>query len=336
MGREERKERQYASALDRAIRAEKKGGDFDVYKLPKGAKLLNIKKEGGQYRLDVLPYVVGKGNPNADEGMLHYERTYIVHRHIGVEDKNVLCLKSFGNNKRCPICEHRQKLWKDGRKEEARAFNGSVRQVMNVIDLDNKKDGIQILDQSHFAFGEAIDNKVKAKPDRYERFFAAKGGRTLEVSMTEESFSGNSYAKVSNLDMEERKDYPSEIEDQTFCLDKMFVELSYDELKKIFEGDVDDESDSRTTRDDDDDRPVRRSRDEDEDEPVARRNGHSRDEEDEDRPRKRNEEDDDDKPVRRASKDDDDDDKPVRRTVRDDDDSDEDEDSDLPKRRVRR
>lgn len=286
--REERNDRQkkhvYASAKERADKTEKGNNDDYAVKLPKGAKFLKIKKEGGKYRLDFLPYVVGKGNKFADEGMLHYERTYMVHRDIGVEGKQYICLKSF--QKACPICEEGSRLYKEGRKDESKACYASVRQLFNVIDLDNPKEGVQIIDQSNFAFGQFIDKKVRANA-KYENFYHLQGGRTLEIDMEEATFSGNSFAKVANIEMEPREDYDDELLEQTYCLDEMLTEVSYKDLKKIFEGES-------TSLDEEEDKPVRRSsrREEpdDEDEPAKpAKNGKKHDEnnEDENLPRRR-------------------------------------------------
>src|SRR6266852_5705396 len=46
--------------------------------LPDGIE--NYKLEVGIHLVDVMPYRVGKGNPRADEGMVHFEREFIVHR----------------------------------------------------------------------------------------------------------------------------------------------------------------------------------------------------------------------------------------------------------------
>lgn len=283
--RDERNDRQkkhvYASAKERAEKTEKGNNDDFAVKLPKGAKFLKIKKEGGKYRLDFLPYIVKRDNKYADAGMLHYELTYMLHRNIGIEEKQYVCLKSF--QKPCPICEEGSRLFKEGRKDESKACYASVRQLFNVIDLDNPKEGVQIVDQSNFAFGAYIDKKVRANA-KYESFYHLQGGRTLEIDMEETVFSGNSFAKVSNIEMEPREDYDDDMIEQVYCLDDMLTEVPYKELKKIFEGEPHEEEEEP------EERPVRRtSRREEPEDPPARsaRNGKKDDEEDEHLPRRR-------------------------------------------------
>ncbi len=75
--------------------------------------LATFKPEAKKYRLDFMPYVVGKGNPVASEGDEFYERKFFVHKNVGPDEDWVICpAKTF--KKPCPICEYLKKkpFWK--------------------------------------------------------------------------------------------------------------------------------------------------------------------------------------------------------------------------------
>jgi hypothetical protein len=105
----ERKERRYTSARKRA----ESHRTFDRTKINVGRDVsLFAPNKEGMKRVDILAYEVGKGNPEADEGDLHYERTFYVHRRIGSDNNDYVCPNKTAG-KKCPICEYRNKLRMD-------------------------------------------------------------------------------------------------------------------------------------------------------------------------------------------------------------------------------
>ena len=64
--------------------------------------------------IDILPYEAGEGNPWAEPGNLHWERTYYVHKGIGANGDTIVCPRMTAKEERCPICEARLKLMKEG------------------------------------------------------------------------------------------------------------------------------------------------------------------------------------------------------------------------------
>src|SRR2546430_15238147 len=100
--RSKSEKRRYTSARERA---EKQSVGFvgNYLNLPDGAQL--FKPKSGTMLLDILPYEAGKGNPWAEPGNLHWERTYYSHRGIGANSDSFLCPRMTKKGK-CPICEH--------------------------------------------------------------------------------------------------------------------------------------------------------------------------------------------------------------------------------------
>lgn len=232
----EKKKVRYTSAKETADK-QQSGFQLSSIKIPKENQQFQFKEEK-VYHLDIIPFVTKEGNPMADEGMVHYERTYWVHRGIGPESKSYTCLaKTF--NSRCPICEHIPKMEREGADQDTIAnLKAKKRQIFAVINLKEKDKGIQILENSYFnGLGEVIDAKIDASEEdsKYRNFFHLEGGLRLAVKSTQDSYAGRSFFKPTNVEMEPRaKDYPDSILDEVPCLDDLPVQLTYDELKEIF------------------------------------------------------------------------------------------------------
>lgn len=115
-------------------RAEKKGSMFDS--IFKDAKLYRSKQ--GQNLLRILP----PGWPNAQ----HYGLTLFIHRDVGPDNRQYLCLKenAASPHNRCPICEELYKLGSKATQEDRKLYRPQSRMAYYVIDRDNEKDGVQV------------------------------------------------------------------------------------------------------------------------------------------------------------------------------------------------
>jgi len=209
-------------------------------KLPKDAKMFQIKSDT-PLKLDILPFEVGKGNPFADPGMFHFERTFWVHRGIGPDNNTYVCPRETSRGKLpCPICEHLQKLREDpdANEELIVALRPKRRQLFNVIDTNNRKDGVQIWDISWKLFGELLLESLEDEEYAEERkdWCEFEGGKTLRLALKEKKLSGRSFYDVSRIDFVERvKDYdPDDMLKKVHCLDDVVKVMPYDELKKVF------------------------------------------------------------------------------------------------------
>lgn len=254
--REAREEREtsaraWADKQDRAFEA-------TSVKLPEGYQFWSCKQDG-VYRLDFFKYKVGKHNPCADEGMKHFERTYWVHRIpvAGGKTAPYCCLaQCFGQ--KCPVCEWM--LVNNANKEMCDSLRPQQRHLWNVLDVTNeqtKKLGIQVWDNTfggkkHPGFAYLLKAKLQTM-ERYGSFANLKGGYTLYVKMEQDSFSGNKFYRVANIDMEPRKaDYDASILADCVCLDDCLLNPGYAKLKSVFlmepaDGDSgDDDADTAT------------------------------------------------------------------------------------------
>jgi len=255
MSRSNKSERRYTSARERADK-QSTGYSAPYLKLPD--KVTLFKAKAGVMLLDIIPYIVGKGNPWAEPGNLHYERTYYSHRGIGANEDSYLCAR-MSSKGRCPVCEHRLSLLKsaDGDEDKeaaAKDLSPKQRQLFNVINLKEPDKGVQLWDISYHLFGRLLDLRIRDsdEDDGWEKFFFLEDGFTLKVGFTEKSFAGNSFVEAETIDFKPRKEqYDDEILEETHCLDKLLVQEPYDDLKKVLLQTAEDEEDEEEDEEED-------------------------------------------------------------------------------------
>lgn len=253
--KEKRKNRSIAAIAKRRAETHKTGFDNTAFDLLDDKKQFALKSDKA-VRLDVIPYEVGEGNPYADKGELHYERTYYVHRKIGVDETSFVCLsKTCGEP--CPICEFRAKLSKDPDADEdlIKDLAPKQRQLFNVINTKDKNKGVQVWDISFHLFGKRLDTEINNsdEDDNYENFAELKGGFTLKCAVEEQNRGGYQFYEVVSIGFKSRSDdYDEDILQETTCLDDILIVKDYDELKEIFlqttDGDNDDDKKSKKSK----------------------------------------------------------------------------------------
>ena len=292
---------------------DKNRGGFEspALKLPEGATLFKPKADKPA-RIDIIPYMVGEGNPNSDKGELHFERTYYVHKNVGIKNASYVCLQATCN-KPCPICEYQTKLRQseDADPDVIKSLWPQKRQLFNMIDLDSKDKKVQLWETAYNNFGKALRSKLENadEGDGWENFAELAEGLTLKIGFEEVSFGKNSktYVAVETIDFKARKEqYEEDILESTFCLDDIVNLFEYDELKKIFlqAADKDEEADEEEEEETPKAKkgkkaPAKKKADEDEDNDEDEDGDDEDDDEDDDDD---DDEDDDDEPVKKGKK----------------------------------
>jgi hypothetical protein len=297
------------------------------FRLPEGVKQFQIKKAGA-HRFDIIPYILKVESPFADIGKPHYERTYHVHRGIGADSDTVVCpKKTFG--KPCPICDARARMMKDEDADEEliKSLGPKERQLFQVIDAREPSEGIQILEMSYHLFGRVLDTRLRSIEEEdedeqdHEYFSDPETGYLIRASFEEKQFARTTYYECTSIDFKDRKEqYENDIIEESYCLDDMLIEMSYDDLKKLFLETTDD-------GDDDDDAPKKKRGKkkppvDDEDDDIADMDDSDDDEDDDDTPPPKKKSRGKKKPAPPVDEDEDDDD--------DDDDWDDDDEPDPP------
>lgn len=205
-------------------------------KAPEGVEFFKVEKEG-VVRLDIIPFIAGKGNPHAEDGMLHYERTYFTHPRIGASERTVICPQRTLNLP-CPICEHQRKLKADDSAEEdlIKSLYPKERQLFQVIDLDSKDQKIQLWDVSYHNFGRLLDERIDTmdEGDDIHLFYHLTKGYTLRIAFKEERFGKRTFFRASTIDFKKREPYKDSIIDEGHCLDDLLIVEPYEKLKSMF------------------------------------------------------------------------------------------------------
>lgn len=248
------KEKSKKRRADARRRDQQYGGDYTPtsFTVPQGMSLFKF-KEAKKFRLDVVPYEVGKGqfkgqcrfpkaipntggpNPFADTGYEYYERTYFTHTNIGPNERAHYCCPMANFGKPCPVCEHQDQTYRNHGKEQAKPFLPKARQLMLVIDRDAKDKGVQLFESNiPLGLGELLHDfrsECEADDPRLDHW-TLEDGMTMEVSVKEESFNGRPNFKPKRIDFVSRKN-PLVVEGVMPKLDDLLIEKSYEELSEL-------------------------------------------------------------------------------------------------------
>jgi hypothetical protein len=257
MASRDRREKRVSTARRRAEQ-HVAGFETTTLKVPDGLGFYDLSP--GIHRLSIIPFKAGKGNPFADPGVLHYERTFYIYRKIGIEENSYVCpSKTFG--KPDPIQEIRQKMAKDPKAdpEEVKALNPKERQIFLVYGgKRNEEVKLALLENSYHTFGKLLDSRIKNSDEDlgWDLFyFPDEDGLTLELTVEEDGSGAYKFNKVTAIDfLPRKKALPDEVVNHGYCLDDFLVEVGYDHLKNIYMGVHNDEEEG------DDDEPPARSK----------------------------------------------------------------------------
>ena len=252
------------------------GKSYSYVSLPKDVKGFSLDDDIKEIRIDIMPYIVSdKRHPDfvppdvACEGDPWWRRPFGIHRNVGADDTTVVCLRSAG--KKCPICEHRTKLIKDGAdKEIFKEFYPRPRALYVVVPIAFKKFKSKeweefeeqvpfIWDISTKNFEEYFREVLEEDEDNW-RFPNLTDGLTLELSMKWESIGKNTtFPTVNHVNFLDREPYDEDVVNDMPDLDKVLIIKSYEEVEAMF-FDMDDEQDAGRLNEVEDDTPPERER----------------------------------------------------------------------------
>jgi len=212
------------------------GGEFYTVEIPEGMSIFQPK--AGVYKIDVVPYEVGEGNPYAAKGYWYYERTFWLHRGVGVNNESVICMaKTFG--KPCAVCDYRAKMAKDPNTDEAliASLKPKERQLWLVYDHGEPDKGVQLWESSYHTFGRLLERRRRGadEDEGYIRNFDDwEAGATLRVMFAEEDAGGYTYLNATSIEFKPRpKGLPEELLNHGVCLDSLLKEVDYARVKRL-------------------------------------------------------------------------------------------------------
>lgn len=224
-------------------RCKERDSQYGFMNYPTGTNF--YKADEGEHNLLIIPYVIKtKKHPDVAKGKAKignddYVLIVDIHRNVGPEDKEVICLeRNF--NKPCPLCE-----------EGGETAKTSKRAVYNVINADRPEKGLYVLSVSDWLFQKELEEelKVASRGEEYLPFVDPEEGYIISFRGSKEYGGGMNYIKFKSFkfikrDKELDKYYEKEKwEEHSLSLDEYMIIHSYEEIKNILENkEYDDEN----------------------------------------------------------------------------------------------
>ena len=219
-----------------------KSGVPEYLKIPSNIKMFNP-VAGKEYELDFLPYIVTDPKhlerddkiDQAIPGNLWYRKPYITHRDIGIDNKRILCLKTFG--KKCPVCEHFAERKDEGADwdTELKLIAQKQRSLYAVVVLNSKDydpDSIYLFDFSDFLFQDLLKEELEMDESN-EIFPSLEEGMTLVVRFRQGK--NGKFAEASRINFKKRvAQYDPGIIDEVPKLDECFHIPTYEQINEMF------------------------------------------------------------------------------------------------------
>lgn len=204
-------------------------------------------KKQEDHLIDILCYRTGNHDPVTDEGLDTYTCEVFVHTRIGPQNQDhYICLQeNYGE--RCPICEHRAQLRKEGVDDKIwKALYPKKRNLYNVISYDNEKEemkGVQIFNVAFFYMEEHLLALAKRpiRPGKrvinpYVEFMESgkEDGKTISFAIVpakgEEDYPSFIGHKFEDRDY----DIDDELLNSVHCLDELLHIPTYDEVYEAY------------------------------------------------------------------------------------------------------
>ena len=216
-------------------------------------KFFTMKKEMDRVNLNILPYQIK--SPKHPEvvagrrkvGQWDYLLDVWVHRNLGPNKKDMLCPKAtYG--KACPACEERQKLYDEGRDEEAKAFTPSRRAIYNVqlIGRNGPEDAPMIFATSHQCFNkELIEEAGASSKGPVPIPFASIGpdGKVVSFRVSEKALGSSKFCEAKSFQFLDRdEEISDEVLEQCVSLDEHLIVPTSKQILDAMYGTDDDEA----------------------------------------------------------------------------------------------
>jgi len=199
------------------------------------------KSTEGEHSIDIIPYIAGADNPHVKEGKPAYILDVWIHRRVGLNEDDFICLnKTY--NRPCPICEYQAELIKQRKRsddpesfdDEIKELNPTRRAIYNIVSHDKKDDPdeVRIWDVSHFLFErELLEAARKKRGGGFVLFADPDEGKVISFRQVGEK----QQMTFKAFEFEDREDVISdELLERAKCLDELINVPSYEEVKKAF------------------------------------------------------------------------------------------------------
>ena len=201
------------------------------------------KSTEGDHSIDIIPYIAGANNPHVKEGKAAYILDVWVHRKVGVNEDDFICLSRTYNDP-CPICEYQNELRKQAKNsddpesfdEEIKELNPTRRAIYNISSHDKKDDpdDVKIWDVSHYLFEkELLEAAKKKRGGGFVLFADPDEGKIVSFRQVGEK----KQMTFKAFEFEDRNEViPDELLEKAQCLDMLIHIPSYEEVQTAFQG----------------------------------------------------------------------------------------------------
>ena len=246
----ERKEVRMKNAQDLAEQTR----EFEptAVRLPEGVEWFSLKaleagERGKSIDVDFMPYIVGVGNPDADEGYGYYRRRYWVHRiPTPKAPKGVpFCCEATFGRKNCRICRWLLKVANEEMSKSCKA-KGRYLWLVNSKpgtppgEKDNPWKVYETTDWLKGQFPGILQDAINVSEGGMD-FCDLKKGLTARMLVKKQEANeaiSNAYNGVTRIDLIPRKHtYSSSLIQKAPCLDSMLIDTPGEELDEILGGD---------------------------------------------------------------------------------------------------
>lgn len=222
-----------------------------IWKEKDKLKLWKCKAE--DHVIDILPYECGDFDPTHTKGEICYFLDVWIHRGVGPNEDNVICLSSTYKSSpiaerrgwKCPICEFRAKLKEQGKQKTDlyKKLQPTRRAIYNIYCQDTEKEmekGVQIWDVAHFLFEKKVaELSLLPKGGGFVLFSDPDEGKSVSFIMKETSYKDENTGKQQNsiefgaFRFMDRKPIPDDLLEKTKCLDELIIVPKVEDLRAM-------------------------------------------------------------------------------------------------------
>lgn len=248
----------------------REGKSSSIFRFPQGIQFFKL--DEGKHNIIIIPYIiknsihplVARKPKEYSTGDIDYVMDIWVHRSIGIDQEDIVCLKeNYG--KPCPVCEDSYEKSQKGNEKESNALKASRRVFYNIINADAPEKGLYIFHQSHYLFEKELIEEAKAEAPKNQDilYFADyEEGCIIQFRATRESRGGMKFLECKSFRFKDRSDYikggklKDEWIDDAISFDEIMKVYTYDEIQeKLYPGiSANDEDENEKVKDSKDDK----------------------------------------------------------------------------------
>lgn len=250
---------------DRNSSGSKSDGVLDWTQL-KGKRPPFWKPKVGPNKFNIIPFEVKhKKNPNVRNGTLEvgdidFSLDIWVHKNVGPDKVNVLCLKkNFG--KHCPVCDQISEYYEKDKKKDAQALKAKLRSFFNIQPVvRGETQPLHIFEVSHYRFTKELIEEANACEEGEDilDFSDIEAGSLISCRASDESEFKHDLIYKSFKFNDREEELEEDIIDEAVSFDSLMKILSPEEIEKVMYGMDEDEKE-------DDDRKSKKDKPRDDD-----------------------------------------------------------------------